>query len=126
MSPDKPRILVVDDDPAVTELLELKLDALFDVSTTNDPREVQALARTLKPQAVVCDIDMPGMDGGDVCRRLAEDPQTRHIPVLDLTSMVSNEEVAALDGEVGGRPGISKGAAVQDIAWRITQLIAGH
>jgi CheY-like chemotaxis protein len=126
MSTDQPRILVVDDDPAVTELLELKLDALFEVHTTNDPREVQALARTLKPQAVVCDIDMPGMDGGDVCRRLGEDPQTKHIPVLYLTSMVSNEEVAALDGEVGGRPGISKSAPVQDIAWRITQLIAGH
>jgi CheY-like chemotaxis protein len=126
MSTDQPRILVVDDDPAVTELLELKLDALFEVHTTNDPREVQSLARTLKPQAVVCDIDMPGMDGGDVCRRLGEDPQTKHIPVLYLTSMVSNEEVAALDGEVGGRPGISKSAPVQDIAWRITQLIAGH
>ena len=126
MSSEKPRILVVDDDPAVTELLELKLDALFEVHTTNDPREVQALARTLQPQAVVCDIDMPGMDGGDVCRRLGEDPQTRRIPVLYLTSMVSNEEVAALDGEVGGRPGISKSAPVQDIAWRITQLIAGR
>ena len=57
-----------------------------------------------------------GMDGGDVCRRLVEDPQARHIPVPYLTSMVSNDEVAALDGEVGGRPGISKGAAVQDIA----------
>jgi putative two-component system response regulator len=126
MAPDKPLILVVDDDPAVTELLELKLDPLFAVRTTNDPRDVQALARTLRPQAIVCDIDMPGMDGGDVCRRLSEDPRTRHIPVLYLTSMVSNEEVAALDGEVGGRPGISKSAPVQDIAWRITQLIAGH
>ena len=126
MSSEKPRILVVDDDPAVTELLELKLDPLFEVHTTNDPREVQALARTLQPQAVVCDIDMPVMDGGDVCRRLGEDPQTRRIPVLYLTSMVSNEEVAALDGEVGGRPGISKSAPVQDIAWRITQLIAGR
>lgn len=121
---DRPRILVVDDDAAVTDLLELKLDRHYQVSVTNDPREVQALARTLQPQAVVCDIDMPGMDGGEVCRRLHNDPQTRRIPLLYLTSMVSNAEVAALDGEVGGRPGVSKGAPIQEIARRIAEVIA--
>ena len=64
---DKPRILIVDDDPAVTDLLELKLDAVFQVSVTNDPFAVQALARSLQPDAVVCDIDMPGLDRGEVC-----------------------------------------------------------
>lgn len=121
---DKPRILIVDDDPAVTELLELKLDALFEVHVTNDPREVQALAIMLKPAAVVCDIDMPEMDGGEVCGRLHADPVTQRIPVLYLTSMVSSAEVDSLDGQVGGRPGVSKSAPVGEIARRIAEVIA--
>jgi CheY-like chemotaxis protein len=123
---DKPRILVVDDDPAVTDLLELKLDALFQVSVTNDPFAVQALARSLQPDAVVCDIDMPGLDGGEVCQRLRADPLTSRIPVLYLTSMVSNAEVEALDGEVGGRPGVSKSAPLPEIAQRIAEVIAAR
>jgi putative two-component system response regulator len=123
---DKPRILVVDDDPAVTDLLELKLDALFQVSVTNDPYAVQALARSLQPDAVVCDIDMPGLDGGEVCQRLRADPLTRRIPVLYLTSMVSSAEVQALDGEVGGRPGVSKSAPLPEIAQRIAEVIAAR
>lgn len=121
---ERPRILVVDDDPAVTELLELKLDPLYRVSVTNNPREVQQLARQLKPAAVICDIDMPELDGGEVCRRLREDPQTRSIPLLYLTGMVSSAEVKALNGEVGGRPGVSKGAPIQEIARRIDEVIA--
>lgn len=121
---DKPRILIVDDDPAVTDLLELKLDAVFQVSVTNDPFAVQALARSLQPDAVVCDIDMPGLDGGEVCQRLRDDPLTQRIPVLYLTSMVSAAEVEALDGEVGGRPGVSKSAPVAEIAQRIAEMIA--
>jgi CheY-like chemotaxis protein len=120
---DKPRILIVDDDPAVTELLELKLDEWFEVHVTNDPRAAQGLAIALKPAAVVCDIDMPEMDGGEVCGRLRSDPLTRRIPVLYLTSMVSSAEVSALDGEVGGRPGISKGAPMGEIARRIAEVI---
>jgi CheY-like chemotaxis protein len=121
---DKPRILIVDDDPAVTELLEVKLAAMYQVSVTNDPREVQALARSLKPQAVVCDIDMPGMDGGEVCHRLRNDPQTQLIPVLYLTSMVSSTEVAEWEGDVGGRPGVAKDAPIQQLARRIAEVIA--
>jgi CheY-like chemotaxis protein len=123
---DKPRILIVDDDPAVTDLLELKLDAVFQVSVTNDPFAVQALARSLQPDAVVCDIDMPGLDGGEVCQRLRDDPLTQRIPVLYLTSMVSAAEVEALHGEVGGRPGVSKSAPVAEIAQRIAEMIAAR
>jgi len=120
---DRPKILIVDDDPAVTELLELKLDPLFEVRATNNPREVQAIARALQPQVVVCDIDMPVMDGGEVCRRLREDPSTAHIPVLYLTGMVSPAEVVDMGGEVGGRPGVSKNAQVQEIARRIQEVM---
>jgi len=120
---EKRRILLVDDDPAVTELLELRLDSWFDVAVTNDPRDVLPLALAMRPDAVVCDIDMPEMDGGEVCRALADEPRTAGIPFLYLTAMVSMGEVDDLHGEVGGRPGISKSAPVKEIAQRIHAAI---
>ncbi len=120
---EKKRILLVDDDPAVTELLELRLDNWFEVIVTNDPRDVLPLARAKQPHAVICDIDMPEMDGGEVCRALADDPRTAGIPFLYLTAMVSASEVDDLDGEIGGRPGISKSAPVKEIAVRIHAAI---
>ncbi len=120
---ERKKILVVDDDDAVTDVLQAKLQSHYEVLATNEPREALPLARSEQPDLVVCDIDMPGMDGGAVCRALAEDPQTRHIRFLYLTGMVSVQEVQSLEGDVGGRPGISKGAPIAQIVARIARLL---
>lgn len=118
-------ILLVDDDHAVTDYLKLKLGKDYDVLATNEPTAAVALARKEQPDLVLCDIDMPGMDGGDVCRALSDDEQTRHIPILYLTSIVSREEVQALGGQIGGRPGVSKDAPIDEIIARIVAAIGG-
>lgn len=58
---------------------------------------------------------MPEMDGGAVLAKLGADPSTAKIPFVYLTAMVSPSEVTALDGIVGGRPGISKRAKLDDM-----------
>jgi putative two-component system response regulator len=112
-------ILLVDDDQAVTDYLQVKLGKAYDVLVTNEPRAALTMARKEQPDLVLCDIDMPHMSGGDVCRALSDDEQTRHIPVLYLTSMVSRQEVQMMGGQVGGRPGVSKGAPIDEILARI-------
>lgn len=119
----KKKVFVIDDDPAVTEWLQAKLSALYEVLATNDPTQAVALVKARRPDLVICDVDMPGMDGGEVCRALAEDGMTHDIPFLYLTSIVSVQEVRELDGEVGGRPGMSKRAPIKDIAARIAAMI---
>ena len=116
---ERKNILLVDDDHAVTDYLQLKLGKAYDVLVTNEPRAVLALARKEQPDLILCDIDMPGMGGGDVCRALSDDEQTQHIPILYLTSMVSREEVQMMGGEVGGRPGVSKDSPIDEILARI-------
>src|ERR1700733_6053249 len=93
------RILVVDDIEANIRLLEAKLSAeYYDVITASDGPTALALAAGEHPDIVLLDVMMPGMDGFEVCRRLKDDPLTRHIPVVLVTALDGrNDRIAGLD-----------------------------
>jgi two-component system cell cycle response regulator len=96
------RILVVDDIEANVRLLHAKLEAeYYDVLTASDGPTALALAAAEQPDIVLLDVMMPGMDGFAVCRRMKDDPATRHIPVVLLT---------ALDGRADRVAGLEAGA----------------
>jgi two-component system cell cycle response regulator len=96
------RILVVDDVEANVRLLQAKLEAeYYDVMTAPDGPTALAIAAAEQPDIVLLDVMMPGMDGFAVCRRLKEDAETRHIPVVLLT---------ALDGRGDRVAGLEAGA----------------
>jgi CheY-like chemotaxis protein len=88
------RILLIDDDPGVTEMLKLNLEQIgkYSVCAENDPRQALAAAREFRPDLILLDVMMPGMDGGDVASRLATDSQIREIPIIFLTALISQEE----------------------------------
>jgi CheY-like chemotaxis protein len=119
------KVLLVDDDPVVTEYLEMKLEDRYDVVTVNDPTRVVALTRSEQPDFIVCDIDMPVMDGGAVCRALADAPETCHIPVVYLTSILNVDDGGQPVTWIGGRPGISKHAPIDEILARIRAVSGG-
>lgn len=112
----KAKLLVVDDDEAVLNFLRVKLGSRYEVFTTSAPGEVLQLARNVRPNLILCDLDMPGMDGGDVSAALFADDATREIPVLFLSVLVR-------EGQVGGRHAISKGAPVEELVAKIDSLI---
>lgn len=96
------RILVVDDVDANVRLLEAKLTAeYYDVLTASDGPSALIVAAQQQPDIVLLDVMMPGMDGFEVCRRLKDDPATRHIPVVLVT---------ALDGRQDRITGLDAGA----------------
>jgi two-component system cell cycle response regulator len=96
------RILVVDDIEANVRLLEAKLSAeYYDVITAYDGPTALAMAASEKPDIILLDVMMPGMDGFQVCRRLKDDPETRHLPVVLVT---------ALDGRSDRVAGLEAGA----------------
>lgn len=87
------RILVVDDIEANVRLLEAKLSAeYYDVLTASNGPEALAVAAADEPDIVLLDVMMPGMDGFQVCRRLKDDPATRHIPVVLVTALDGRED----------------------------------
>ena len=96
------RILIVDDLPANLRLLEARLSAeYYEVMTAADGPSGLAKAAAEQPDIILLDVMMPGMDGFAVCRRLKEDPETRHIPVVLVT---------ALDGRSDRVAGLEAGA----------------
>lgn len=119
---DKKRILLVDDDPTVVGYLTTKLAKLYEVVSTSDPRKVVALARRELPDVILCDIDMPGMSGGEVAAALEQDSGLARIPLIYLTDLVSPQEAQDLQGLVGGRPGVSKRAPLAELVARIDEL----
>ena len=81
------RIAVVEDDPAIRDLVEKVLaSGGYDVASTGDPRAALDLVRNERPDLVLCDIAMPGMDGYAVLKALQEDPETARVPVVFLTA----------------------------------------
>jgi CheY-like chemotaxis protein len=120
----KPRILVVDDDEAVLNFWQAKLAGRYEVATTSSPGSVLAMARREKPQLILCDVDMPDVDGGDISSALFADDELRGIPVLFLTGLVGPAELKRVAGQLGGRAAVSKSEPVEAILARIESLLA--
>ncbi len=95
---DAPRtVLVVDDDPAILELMQRFLNKEgFRVVTASRAEEGLALARTHLPDVILLDVVMPEMNGWDVLSRLKSDPATREIPVVIVTMVDDRSRGIAL------------------------------
>jgi CheY-like chemotaxis protein len=122
------KVLLIDDDQAIVSHLVLKLSKFYEVVSTTDSRQAMALARTELPDVILCDIDMPDMSGGEVAAALSQDSATERIPLIYLTALVSPEETKDLQGQVGGRPGVSKRAPLSELVERIDEVTrrTGH
>ncbi len=83
----KPLILVVDDVPTNIELLAGVLSPFYQIKfATHGARALELADCPEKPDLILLDVMMPGMDGYEVCRRLKENPATRGIPVIFITA----------------------------------------
>ncbi len=81
------RVLVVDDEKFVRELIKIKLGrcGLTVLEATNGLEAVE-MARTLKPDMILMDVMMPKMNGFEACEKLKADPDTARIPIIMLTA----------------------------------------
>ena len=87
------RILVVDDVEPNVRLLEAKLTIeYYEVLTAMDGASALEIAAAERPDIILLDVMMPGMDGFETCRRLKADPVTRHIPVVLVTALDGRED----------------------------------
>jgi CheY-like chemotaxis protein len=84
----KKRVLIIDDEADLVAMLSLRLKAtgLFDVAVAHDGSEGLARAAEFKPDVVLLDNVMPGMDGWEVCRRLRESSDSRDAAVVMMTA----------------------------------------
>ncbi|GEL95859.1 response regulator transcription factor [Cellulomonas composti] len=115
------RLLVVDDEPNIRELLATSLRfAGFDVHAAADGGAALRLARDLQPDLVVLDVMLPDMDGFTVTRRMREKGQ--HIPVLFLTARDDTaDKVQGLT--VGGDDYVTKPFSLEEVVARIRAIL---
>ncbi len=95
---DRPRILVADDVPENVRLLEAVLVPRgYEVVSASDGLQALEAARSAKPDLVLLDVVMPGLDGFEVCRQLRAREDTAMLPVIMLTASEGTEKTKAID-----------------------------
>jgi two-component system OmpR family response regulator len=115
------RLLVVDDEPNILELLSASLRyAGFEVATAPDGNEALRVASSFKPDLLLLDVMMPGIDGFEVVRRLRQ--EGRHIPVLFLTAKDATEDkITGLT--LGGDDYVTKPFSLEEVIARVRAVL---
>ncbi|MEE4542747.1 response regulator transcription factor [Streptomyces sp. V4-01] len=114
------RVLVVDDDPTVAEVVATYLDrAGFAVDRVADGPSAVARAAAVRPDLVVLDLMLPGMDGLEVCRRLREHGP---LPVVMLTAR-GDEDDRILGLEVGADDYVTKPFSPRELVLRVESVL---
>ena len=117
------RILVVDDEPDLLELVRFQLtQAGFEVETARDGRQGLEAIRRRRPSLVVLDWMLPDLSGPDVCRQVRADPELRDLPILMLTAKA--EEVDRVVGfELGADDYVTKPFSPRELALRVRAIL---
>src|SRR4051794_26488020 len=99
------KLLIIDDAADVHRLIRARLqeDGAYEIRSAFDAESGANLARAFRPDLILLDVDLPGLDGFALCAQLKEDPQTARIPVVFLTAAHTTEhkvrglELGAID-----------------------------
>lgn len=117
------RILVIDDDPAITELVSINLEmAGYDTVEAEDGIKGQALALQMQPDLILLDLMLPKVDGLTVCQRLRRDERTSNIPILMLTALGQTKD--KVEGfNAGADDYLTKPFEVEEMLARVKALL---
>ncbi|MDH5229362.1 MAG: response regulator [Gammaproteobacteria bacterium] len=116
---NKYRILVVDDEELNFDLMKVALKTQFELSYAPSGQEALEKAKTEKPDVILLDIQMPGMDGYETCRQLKYDAETSGIPVTFVSALDSlDEKLTAYDA--GGDDYIVKPFEAEELQRKVT------
>src|SRR5262249_9137045 len=124
---DRGRILIVDDD---RKILDLLLDLLeiegYEVATAIDGPEPIDLPLSLNPDSVVSDVVMPHMDGLELCRRLKEDPRTAYLPVLLISGLATFDEAGIEGLHAGADDYLDLPFRNEELLVKVARLVERH
>ena len=118
------RLLVIDDDSMMLKMLQRTLKSEgFEVFGRSTGEAGVQCALADKPDLVVLDVNLPDIEGHEVCRRLKEAPQAKHIPVIMLTGEARALDSRVLGLEVGAEAYLFKPISIPLLSARIKALL---
>ncbi len=118
----KYKVLVIDDNDDIRDFLNEKLNPYFEVITAEDGDTGIQKSMEEDPDLIICDVMMPGMNGFDLTRRLKENFETCHIPVILLTAYIADEHNS--EGiEAGADAYITKPFSMSHLLLQINKLL---
>lgn len=121
---EKPRILLVDDEPSIVKMVGKRLEVEgFDVLVAIDGQEALTKAHTEHPALIILDLMLPKLNGYEVCTMLKQDTRYQHIPIVLFTAK-SQEKDETLGLECGANAYVRKPFRTQELLEKIRALIA--
>ena len=118
-----PKILVVDDEQDILELLTFNLEKTgYEVVTARDGPQAIELAYTCKPALILLDLMLPEIDGFAVCELLRQTPDTASIPIIILTAW-KDEQSRLLGLELGAEDYITKPFSPAELVLRVGKVL---
>jgi CheY-like chemotaxis protein len=111
------RILIVDDEVGLTRLVQMTLEktGAYAVRAVNHPHLAVAAALEFRPQLILLDIMMPGLDGTEVAIRLRATPELKTIPIVFLTAIVGRNETGPKVIVRGGEQFLAKPVTLETL-----------
>jgi len=124
-APEKKKILIIDDEVSFARMVKLNLEKTggFDVRTENRAAAAVAAAREFRPDLILLDVIMPGMDGGDVANKIKRDQNLKGTPVVFLTATVSKHEAGDVGLNSGGELFLAKPISVEALIQCINEHV---
>jgi len=118
------KILIVDDEEVFSYFVKKSLEATgnFEVSVCNDSSEAIKKVREVHPDLVLLDVTMPQKDGTAIAVELKESNDTKDIPVVFLTALVSEQETAEYKNVIGETHFVSKPVKIEELISIINKL----
>jgi two-component system, OmpR family, response regulator len=120
----KKRVLIVDDEPSIVEMLVelLERDGRFDVRTASTGFDAGVLAGAFQPDIIILDYMLPDINGNVVCRTVRSNPNLQHVKIIIVSGVVNREEVESLLAE-GANDFIKKPFEIDQLISRIAELV---
>jgi CheY-like chemotaxis protein len=117
------KILVVDDEPDIVKVLVARLrEQGYETCTASDGNQALVQAENHKPNLIILDIMMPGMDGTEAAQKLKENPKTKDIPIIFLSALQTKSEEGQEGGEKGANVILAKPFEINVLLSRIREM----
>lgn len=120
----KKRILIVDDDQQIVELLTdvLKRDSRFEVSSAGNGYDAGLLTQQIRPHLILLDYMLPDINGNLVCQRIKSNPELQDIKIIFVSGVVNQEEIEALNKD-GAEGFIKKPFDIERLVNHIAEML---